>query len=135
MAKQKDGDYEVGYGKPPKHTQYQPGQSGNGGGRPRKADKVDTASLADMVFDALRRPICITENGRKRYVTVQEAIVQTMLAHALKGNTQAFRMAFKLFEIEGKSEKGVIWPDLTNMDAKGAAEAYKRLMSDLGSRH
>ena len=24
-----DGPYEVGYGKPPKHTQFKPGQSGN----------------------------------------------------------------------------------------------------------
>ena len=27
-------DYEVGYGKPPKHTQFKRGQSGNPNGRP-----------------------------------------------------------------------------------------------------
>ena len=28
--------YEVGYRKPPRHTQFQKGQSGNPGGRPRR---------------------------------------------------------------------------------------------------
>jgi hypothetical protein len=31
----KPAEYEVGYGRPPKHTQFQPGQSGNPAGRPR----------------------------------------------------------------------------------------------------
>ena len=30
-----EGDYEVGYGKPPKHSRFKPGQSGNPKGRPR----------------------------------------------------------------------------------------------------
>ncbi len=29
--------YEVGYRKPPRHTQFQKGQSGNPGGRPRRS--------------------------------------------------------------------------------------------------
>lgn len=28
-----DDDYKVGYGKPPKHSQFQPGESGNKGRR------------------------------------------------------------------------------------------------------
>ena len=30
------GACEVGYGKPPRHTQFRKGQSGNPGGRPRR---------------------------------------------------------------------------------------------------
>ena len=30
------GSYEVGYGKPPKHTQFKKGQSGNPKGRPKQ---------------------------------------------------------------------------------------------------
>jgi hypothetical protein len=29
MSRDKDGDYEVGYGKPPRHTRFRKGQSGN----------------------------------------------------------------------------------------------------------
>ena len=34
MAKKKD--YEVGYGRPPKKSQFRKGQSGNPSGRPKK---------------------------------------------------------------------------------------------------
>ena len=30
-----EGNHEVGYGKPPKHTRFKPGQSGNSKGRPK----------------------------------------------------------------------------------------------------
>ena len=34
-AAQRTGDYEVGYGKPPKHSQFRPGDTANPRGRPR----------------------------------------------------------------------------------------------------
>ena len=34
--------YEVGYGKPPKHTRFQPGQSGNPRGRPKGTKNLKT---------------------------------------------------------------------------------------------
>jgi hypothetical protein len=47
------GDYEVGYGKPPKHTRFKPGQSGNPKGRP-KASK-DFRSLLHRALFKKRR--------------------------------------------------------------------------------
>jgi Family of unknown function (DUF5681) len=41
------GDYEVGYGKPPKATQFQRGVSGNPKGRPKKAMDFDTEFLRE----------------------------------------------------------------------------------------
>ena len=35
-------DYEVGYGKPPKHTRFRKGQSGNFLGRPKGSTNVQT---------------------------------------------------------------------------------------------
>ena len=36
------GDYRVGYGKPPLETRFKKGQSGNPGGRPRRARNLMT---------------------------------------------------------------------------------------------
>lgn len=51
------GSYEVGHCKPPKHTQFKPGQSGNPSGKSKKpkqlADKIQ--KQADKLVDTLVR--------------------------------------------------------------------------------
>ena len=49
-------DYEVGYGKPPKHSQFKKGRSGNPKGRPKGA-KGFVASLKRVLSEetGLRR--------------------------------------------------------------------------------
>jgi hypothetical protein len=56
-------DYEVGYGKPPKHSQFPEGVSGNPKGRPRW---VKTG--ATILREALKEMVTITENGRRRQI-------------------------------------------------------------------
>jgi hypothetical protein len=41
--------YDVGRGKPPKHTQFKKGQSGNPAGRKKKEKKAPDLSLAAML--------------------------------------------------------------------------------------
>ena len=41
-------DYEVGYGKPPQHTRFKPGQSGNARGRPRKSKELNKLIQAEL---------------------------------------------------------------------------------------
>ena len=41
-----DKPYEVGYGKPPRHTRFVKGRSGNPRGRPRKAASNDSQTGA-----------------------------------------------------------------------------------------
>ena len=54
-------DYEVGYKKPPKATQFKKGQSGNSRGRPPRAK--DNAELFNKILD---EKVSITDNGRLR---------------------------------------------------------------------
>jgi hypothetical protein len=41
------GDYAIGYARPPKANQFQPGQSGNLGGRPRGRPSLDELMLEE----------------------------------------------------------------------------------------
>ena len=56
-----NGDDDVGYKRPPKHTRFQPGRSGNAAGR-RKHDRNFKTDL----MEELREMIVIRENGRER---------------------------------------------------------------------
>ena len=82
-----DRDYKVGYGKPPKHTRFKPGQSGNPKGRPKR-----TKDLDKLIDKELSRTIRINENGRTCNVTIREAIIKTIAISAVKGDAKAFRM-------------------------------------------
>ena len=79
----KDEPYEVGYGKPPKHTQFKPGQSGNSKGRPRGQRNFRTA-----VRDALKEKITIREGDRTRTVSKMDAIIRVTFNKALKERCQ-----------------------------------------------
>ncbi len=41
-------DYEVGYGKPPRHTRFQPGRSGNPRGRPKDTKNLKTDLIEEL---------------------------------------------------------------------------------------
>ena len=46
QASTSPASYAVGYGKPPAHTRFQKGQSGNPGGRPRRGAAEPAKALA-----------------------------------------------------------------------------------------
>ena len=86
-----DRDYEVGYGRPPKATQFKKGQSGNPRGRPR-AQK----SVGSMLEEVFFRKIPITENGKRREVTMVEAILRQLANGAVKGDMRHIDRVLKL---------------------------------------
>ena len=49
-------DYQVGYGKPPRHTRFKRGQSGNPRGRPREAKNLPT-----LLTEALNERVIVAE--------------------------------------------------------------------------
>lgn len=82
-----DNDYEVGKGKPPKHTRWQPGQCPNRRGRPKGTKNFDTD-----LDEELRERISLTENGRKKMISKQRAFIKRMVSDAIQGDAKAGAM-------------------------------------------
>lgn len=76
--------YEVGYGKPPRHSQFKSGESGNPNGRPKGA-----RNLATDLKEELEEKIVVTEGGKSHETTKQRAMIKSLLSKALKGDTRA----------------------------------------------
>ena len=89
----KDEPYEVGYCKPPKHTRFKPGQSGNPRGRP-KAEK----SLGAALNDALKAKVKMRQNGKEHVVSRRQAFVLRVVTDAIQGKVSSQRMLVKLIE-------------------------------------
>jgi len=85
------GDYEVGYGRPPKHTRFVPGQSGNKKGRPKR--KRDAAQLAEA---ALNRKVTVVENGVRTKMTVENIAYRKLADRALSGDSKALGFLLNL---------------------------------------
>lgn len=84
-------EYEVGYGKPPKATQFKPGQSGNPKGRPK-----GSKNLVTDLSEELSEKIIVTEGGKQIKITKQRAMIKSLLAKALKGDGTAAGTLLKL---------------------------------------
>jgi Family of unknown function (DUF5681) len=80
--------YEVGYRKPPRHTQFQKGQSGNPGGRPRRSLAGRLEELA--LYEAYRTTV-VTEDGHAMPMPVIQAVLRRQLESAAGGNVRAQR--------------------------------------------
>jgi hypothetical protein len=80
--------YEVGYRKPPRHTQFQKGQSGNPGGRPRRSRVERLNELA--LYEAYRTTI-VMEDGHAVPMPVIQAVLRRQLQSAAGGNVRAQR--------------------------------------------
>jgi hypothetical protein len=91
---------KVGYGNPPRHTQFRKGRSGNPRGRPPR-DPV--RRLKALTLQEAYRLTAMKENGRMVPITSMEAILRSQVELAAKGNIQAQRAilaAVRQFEEE-----------------------------------
>ncbi len=80
-GKAPSADYEVGYCKPPLHTRFQPGRSGNPRGRPK-----GTKNLKTDLMEELGEKILVHEGERSHWVSKQRAVVKTLVMRTLKGD-------------------------------------------------
>lgn len=91
----RDDEYEVGYRKPPKHSRFQPGRSGNPSGRSK-----GKMNLATVLARELAERVTITERGRTRTITKLEATVKQLVNSAATGNPRAMQLLMTLARAE-----------------------------------
>jgi len=100
-------EYEVGYGKPPRHTRFKQGEpSANPRGRPRK-------DMAALLVEGLNKKITVTEDGRRRKITVREAITRQLINKSAAADLRATKMLFDLIKDAEKQAVVATAPDLS----------------------
>ena len=77
-------DHDAGYGKPPRHSRFKKGQSGNPKGRPRGSRNFSTDLKA-----TLEEPTRVTHHGKAQTVSTQHAALMRLREKALGGEVRA----------------------------------------------
>ena len=80
-------EYDVRYKKPPQSSRFKKGESGNPNGRPR-----GSKNLATLFEKELRERVLVNENGRRRSITKQEAMVKHLVNKALSGDRRLLQL-------------------------------------------
>ena len=121
--------YDVGFKKPPKETQFKPGQSGNPNGRPKGSRNVATD-----LQEELDEEIEVTERGTSLTLTKRRALIKTLMMKGLKGEIRAaeglVRLALALDEADAARGGGEL---LNEDDQKIIAHFAARLAKGQGS--
>ncbi|TCJ32177.1 DUF5681 domain-containing protein [Parafrankia sp. BMG5.11] len=77
----------VGYGKPPVHSRFQKGASGNPSGRPKKQK-----SFVEHLEGALSAKKRIERNGKKEYLSIRQISAEQLAILAASGDLKALKM-------------------------------------------
>ena len=98
-------DYQVGPGRPPLHTRYEKGQSGNLGGCSAK-------TLPALLADAHSETVYVTTDGRRRTITKREAIVTQMVDKSASADLRATKMLIDMMkDVEHKAGEAAPPPE------------------------
>src|SRR5262252_7406060 len=99
-----DGEYRVGRGKPPLHTRFKKGQSGNPRGPRAK-------NLPALLVEALGEPVILTTNGRRRQITKREAVIAQLVDKSTGADLRATKMLIDLLKDIEKRAGAAVPPE------------------------
>ncbi len=94
VPKRPSGDYEVGYGKPPKETRWQKGFCPNPKGRGKKQDKKNT--VAEILDRLLVANVTVRDGAGTQQLTRIEYLVMKAIEKAGKGDLHALKFIIEM---------------------------------------
>jgi hypothetical protein len=89
----KPADYVVGYGRPPKATQFTEGKSGNPKGRPKGSRPVGA-----VLQDIIQQKVSVTESGKTRRIPVLEVMLRRLANDAMRSDQRAIKLLLSLVD-------------------------------------
>jgi hypothetical protein len=101
--RRKVSDDAVGYGRPPKATQFKKGKSGNPKGRPKGSRPIGA-----VLQEVLGQRIAVTENGRTRRLPALEVMLRRLANDAMRSEPVALKLMLSLFDRYGESPEATI---------------------------
>jgi len=81
-----------GYGNPPKHSQFQKGQSANPAGRPKGSTRQNALQKA------MQTKLTVVEGGKRQKLPAEEVLYKQLVKRALEGDARARRDLLRLLE-------------------------------------
>lgn len=96
--RRKAAEPSVGYGRPPKATQFKKGKSGNPKGRPKGSRTVGA-----VLQDILQQKIAVTENGKTRRLPALEVMLRRLANDAMRNEPTALKLMLSLYDRYGES--------------------------------
>jgi hypothetical protein len=97
-----DHTYDLGYKKPPKHSRFRKGVSGNPRGRPK-----GKRNFATVLKEILEEKVVINEGRARKTVTKLEAALKQLANKAASGDLVAAR---QLIALVRSAEQGAVEP-------------------------
>jgi hypothetical protein len=121
-------DYVVGYGKPPVHTRFQKGRSGNPKGRPR--GKKNMSTLLSAALDAA---IIVVENGRRKKISKREAIITQLVNKSASADLKATQIVLAMLQdVEARADDTSDTAAFTEADQKIIQRIQARMRNQNG---
>ena len=118
-------EYAANYRKPPEHSRFKKGQSGNPRGRPPGAKNPTT-----LLNDALNEPVTVTENGRRRKITKREAVIKQLVNKSASAEARSLKILLDLMlnlEARARSSAAPTTPAVGPGDEEVLAQLKARL--------
>src|SRR5665213_1175596 len=90
--------YIVGYRRPPKATQFKPGESGN-----RKGRMKGSRLVGSVLQDIIQQKVSVTESGKTRRIPALEVIIRRLANDAMRSDPRAIKLLLSLVDRYGDS--------------------------------